>query len=236
MNKQIKNIIRWLTFSRHSWPIALGSTCTSRMTELAWLTRHHILSGSIQKDFYTHRFFGKTFFGNTISTRRNKPIKTHVHRISDTRVYNDLFLEFTAGRWPALLGTFLIITDLKRVPVHSCHCILTHDFVHHQRAYARIVRTRLVGFHFSVQNGTRTDRFALPVLVREIESPLDVYRMALVLWTYKTHERRAPNRLYTKIMMKERLGSYSWFPLCVGYFLFYLNIWPFTISVNRNIQ
>lgn len=33
-----------LTFSRHSWPMAFGSTCTSRMTELAWLTRHHIFA------------------------------------------------------------------------------------------------------------------------------------------------------------------------------------------------
>lgn len=38
--KQRRN--RALTFSRHSWPMAFGSTCTSRMTELAWLTRHHI--------------------------------------------------------------------------------------------------------------------------------------------------------------------------------------------------
>jgi hypothetical protein len=31
-----------LTFSRQSWPMALGSTRTSKTTELGWLMRHHI--------------------------------------------------------------------------------------------------------------------------------------------------------------------------------------------------
>lgn len=30
------------TFSKHSWPMALGSTLTSMMTAFGWLTRHHM--------------------------------------------------------------------------------------------------------------------------------------------------------------------------------------------------
>lgn len=34
------------TFSRHSWPMALVSTRTSKITEFGWLIKHHILTTS----------------------------------------------------------------------------------------------------------------------------------------------------------------------------------------------
>ena len=129
--------------------------------------------------------------------------------------YNNLFLGLAAGRRPALLVIFLIITDLKRVIVHSCHCIFIH-FEHQQRVRARITRTSLVGFHFSVQNGTRTDRFTLPALVHKIESPLDVYRLALVLSTDTIHTHYAlPTNCCLRLPSptsydeRGRLGLYS---------------------------
>lgn len=83
--------------------------------------------------------------------------KCTVHTKLSTR--DDFFLSgFAAGRRPVLPGTLLIITDLKRVLVHSCHRVLAHDLVDRQRARVPASRTRLIGFHFSVQNGTRTDR------------------------------------------------------------------------------
>lgn len=84
---------------------------------------------------YPMRFVHAPFCSVKLATRfrlgvTNQQTKTHVHTTFGTRVYNDLLLGFAAGRRPALLDTFLIITDLKRVPVHSCHSILTRDFVH----------------------------------------------------------------------------------------------------------
>lgn len=69
------------------------------------------------------------------------------------------------GRRPVVAGrTFFVITNSKETYVHSCHCRLARGYTQRrQRAHTRTDRTRLVDFHFSARNATRTDQqlFAL---------------------------------------------------------------------------
>lgn len=127
-----------LTFSRHSWPMAFGSTCTSRMTELAWLTRHHIFaiappSTTFGSDRRTNSspLPGETllFTNNqcTLLSRRVPDVYENNKGEGDDNDINDndhddgdnnslSFSGYAAGRRPVVPGdTFFVITKLQKL-------------------------------------------------------------------------------------------------------------------------
>lgn len=216
--------------------MAFESTCTSRMTELAWLTRHHIFAIALSlDDLWILLLIPRRQLPCHKRTKETKHFYTRRVRYNgndqdDGDDDNNLSAGYAAGRRPVVSGdTFFVITRAsKNKYVHCCHCDgLARDYTQYrQRAHSCIGGriTRLVNFHFSARNGTRTD--TAPRLSRlrsrnRIAILAALYRVALAPWltTSDTDTRHTKWNVCYRTVARERgspserrLGAHSWSP------------------------